>query len=187
MLDESNVGLLGLIDLCLPLFFESLLSYNRWGHDEVGLRLVDIPLTELTIRESGAMANQLVGQRATDSLEQKGIVRVLENASMSLLLDVLEVFAGFTVGRVLLAHVAETAGKLCEPLAIGALSEPTDSQMIRLQKDWTREKGYYRLCIVQSIFRESETATEDYLPGAFSGAAVGFGLFHHESSRAAES
>jgi hypothetical protein len=98
------------------------------------------------------MANQLVGQRATDSLEQKGIVRVLENASMSLLLDVLEVFAGFAVGRVLLAHVAETAGVLRESLPIGALSEPSDLQMIRLQKDGTREEGYYWLCIVQEIF-----------------------------------
>jgi len=138
MLDESNVALLGLVDLCLPLFFESLLSYNRRRHDEVGLRLVDLPLTELAIRESGAMANQLVGQGATDSLEENGIVRVLENASMSLLLDVLEVFAGFAIRRVLLTHVAETAGVLRESLSIGALSEPADLQMIRLQKDRTR-------------------------------------------------
>jgi hypothetical protein len=76
---------------------------------------------------------------------------------MALLLDVLEVFAGFTVGRVLLAHVAETAGILRESLPIGALSEPADLQMIRLQKDGTREEGYYWLCIVQEFLWEKET------------------------------
>jgi hypothetical protein len=98
------------------------------------------------------MANQLVGQRATDSLEQKRVVRVLEHASMSLLLDVLQVIAGLSIGRVLLAHVAETAGVLREPLPVGALSEPADFQVIRLQKDRTREEGYYWLGIVQEIF-----------------------------------
>jgi hypothetical protein len=77
---------------------------------------------------------------------------VLENASMSLLLDVLEVFAGFAVGRVLLAHVAETPCVLRESLPIGALSEPADLQMIRLEKDGTREEGYYWLGVVQEIF-----------------------------------
>ena len=76
---------------------------------------------------------------------------MLENASMSLLLDVLEVFAGFTIRRVLLAHVAETAGVLRESLSIGALSEPADLEMIRLQKDGSREEGYYWLCVVQAI------------------------------------
>jgi hypothetical protein len=156
MLDESNVALLRLIDLCLPLFFEIFHSDNRRGNDEVGLRLVDIPLTQLAICESSAMANQLVGEGATDSFEQKGIVRVLENASMSLLLDVLKVFAGFTVGRVLLAHVAETAGVLRESLPIGALAEPADLQMIRLQKDGAREECYYWLSVVQSIFSAKE-------------------------------
>jgi hypothetical protein len=151
MLYESNVALLGLIDLGLPFFFEIFHSdYRRW-YDEVGLRLVDIPLTQLAIGESGAMANQLVGQGAADSLEQNGIVRVLENASMSLLLDVLEVFAGFAVGRVLLAHVAESAGVLRESLPIGALAEPADFQMIRLQKNGAREECYYWLCVVQAI------------------------------------
>jgi hypothetical protein len=126
------------------------------------------------------MAHKLVGQGATDSLEQKGIVRVLENASMSLLLDVLEVIARLAIRGVLLAHVAETARVFGEPLAIGALSEPTDRQMIRLQKDWTREEGYYWLSVVQSIFREKETATEDYLPGADSGTAIGCGLPSNE-------
>ena len=78
---------------------------------------------------------------------------MLENASMSLLLDVLQVIAGLAVGRVLLAHVAETAGVLRESLSIGALSEPADLQMIRLQKDWAGEEGYYWLGVVQEILR----------------------------------
>jgi hypothetical protein len=158
MLDESNVALLGLIDLGLPLFFEIFHSDNRRGHDEVGLRLVDVPLTQLAIRESGAMANQLVGQGAADSFEQNGIVRVLENASMSLLLDVLDVLACLSIGRVLLAHVAKTPRVFGEPFAIGALAEPADLQMIRLQKDGTREEGYYRLCVIQEFLRKKGTA-----------------------------
>ena len=78
---------------------------------------------------------------------------MLENASVSLLLDILEVLARCAVGRVLLAHVAETAGKLREPLAIGALSEPADIQVIGLEKDWAGEEGYYRLCVIQEILR----------------------------------
>src|ERR1700681_4738837 len=103
---------------------------------------------------------------------------------MCLLLDILEVFAGFAVGRVLLAHVAETAGGLRETLPIGALAEPADLQMIRLQKDGAREECYYWLGVVQEILREKETATEDYLPGADSGTAIGCGLPSNQSARA---
>ena len=77
---------------------------------------------------------------------------MLEHAAVPLLLDVLEILARHAVGRVLLAHVAETSGKLGEPLAIGALTEPTDPEMIRLQKDRTREEDYYRLSIDQRLF-----------------------------------
>jgi hypothetical protein len=72
---------------------------------------------------------------------------------MSLLLDVLEVFARRAVGRVLLAHVAKTAGKLRQSLAIGALSEPADLQVIGLKKDRTRDESDYGLCVVQEAFR----------------------------------
>jgi hypothetical protein len=98
------------------------------------------------------MTHQLVGKGATDSLEQQRIVRVLENASMPLLLDVLQVIARLAVGGVLLTHVAETARVFGEPLAISALSQPADRQVVGFQKDWTREEGYYWLCIVQEIF-----------------------------------
>ena len=83
---------------------------------------------------------------------------MLENASMSLLLDVLEVLACLSIGRVLLAHVAKTAGVLRESLPIGALAEPADLQMIRLQKDGTREECYYWFSVVQEFLREKETA-----------------------------
>ena len=153
VLDQSNVALLRLVYLGPPLIFESLDSDDRRRDDEIGVRLVDVSLTELAICESSTMAHQLVGERSTYSLEQQGIVRVLEDASVPLLLDVLEVVTRRAVGRVLLAHIAETAGKLREPLAIGAFSEPPDLQMIGLDKDRTREKSYYWLCIVQETFR----------------------------------
>ena len=70
---------------------------------------------------------------------------MLENASMSLLLDVLEVLARRPVGRILLAHIAETACKLGQPLALGALSEPADVQVVGLEKDRASEEGYYWL------------------------------------------
>ena len=87
------------------------------------------------------MPNQLVGQRATHSLEQERIVRVLEHAPVSLLLDVLQVLPRRAAGGILLAHVAEAAGKLGQPLAVGAFSEPVNLEMIGLQKDWTREES----------------------------------------------
>src|SRR5712691_8574024 len=88
---------------------------------------------------------------------------------MSLLLDVLEVLARRPVGWILLAHIAETAGKLRQPLAIGALAEPADVQVVGLQKDRAGEEGYYWLRIVQENFREKETATEDRVRGPSSG------------------
>ena len=76
---------------------------------------------------------------------------MLENAAVALLLDVLEILARHAVGRVLLAHVAETSGKLGEPLAIGALAEPTDLEMIRLKENRARDQSYYGLCVVQNF------------------------------------
>jgi hypothetical protein len=87
------------------------------------------------------MANQLVGQRAAHSLEKERIVGVLEDAPVSLLLDVLQIIPRHPTGRIFLAHVTETAGKLRQPLAIGALAEPLHLEMFGLQKDWTREEG----------------------------------------------
>jgi len=71
VLDESNVAFLRLIDLGPPFIFESFVSDDRRRDDEVRFRLVDVPLTELTIGESGAMPDELVGKRATHALEQK--------------------------------------------------------------------------------------------------------------------
>jgi hypothetical protein len=74
---------------------------------------------------------------------------VLENAPVSLLLDVLQIIPGGSVGGILLAHVTEPAGELGQALAIGALSEPFHLKVVRLQKDWTREECYYGFCIEQ--------------------------------------
>ena len=74
------------------------------------------------------MANQLVGQRPAHALEENRVVRVLEHAPVSLLLDVLEVLARLALRRIVLAHVAETPGKLGESLAVGALADPAHRQ-----------------------------------------------------------
>jgi hypothetical protein len=87
------------------------------------------------------MPNQLVGQRPAHSLEEKRIVRVLEDTAVALLLDVLEVFAGRPPGRILLAHVTETSSEFGEPLAIGALSEPVDGEMRRRGEGGTGDNG----------------------------------------------
>jgi hypothetical protein len=55
--------------------------------------------------------------------------------------------------------------------------------VIGLEKDRAGEEGYYRLCIVQESFREKETATNDYRPGAVGGPAVGCGLHYFAINR----
>jgi hypothetical protein len=71
---------------------------------------------------------------------------------VSLLLDVLQVLPRRAAGRILLAHVAEAAGKLGQPLSVSAFSKPVNLEVIRLQKDWAREKSDYRFCIEQGFF-----------------------------------
>src|SRR2546423_2715123 len=93
------------------------------------------------------MAHELVGQRTTDSFHQQRVVRVLENRPVSLLLDVLEILAGRAVGRILLTHVAQASGELCESLTVGALAKPTNLEMLRLQKNRTRQQRYDWLCV----------------------------------------
>jgi len=85
--------------------------------------------------------HQLVGQRAAHSLEENRIIRVLEYAAVSLLLDVLEVLPGRAARRILLAHVAETPSELGELLTVGALAEPVDAEMIGLDEGRTREES----------------------------------------------
>src|SRR5687767_967882 len=59
---------------------------------------------------------------------------------MALLLDVLEIVPRCALGGILLTHVAETSRKFGESLAIGALSEPVDLEVIGLREGWTREE-----------------------------------------------
>ena len=87
------------------------------------------------------MPDQLVGQRPAHPFEEERVVRVLEHASVSLLLDVLEVLAGHATGRILLAHVAQSAGELGELLSIGALAEPVHLEVIGLNEGWAREES----------------------------------------------
>src|SRR5437868_3072701 len=88
------------------------------------------------------MPHQLVSQRAADSLEEQRVIGVLENGTVSLLLDVLEVLTRGAVGWIFLAHVAKPAGKLGQTLAIGALAKPANLQMLGLQENRAREQGY---------------------------------------------
>jgi len=85
------------------------------------------------------MANQLVGQRAAHSFKQQRIVGVLEDGPVPLLLDVLQILTRGAIGRILLAHVAKPAGELGQALAIGALAQPVNLEMIRFQEDRTRQ------------------------------------------------
>ena len=80
-----------------------------------------------------------MGQRPADALEEDGIVRVLEDGPVPLLLDVLQILTRGAIGRILLAHVAKPAGELGQALAIGALAQPVNLEMIRFQEDRTRQ------------------------------------------------
>src|SRR3954469_8714668 len=53
---------------------------------------------------------------------------------MSLLLDVLEVFARRPARRIALTHVAQAAGELRQPLAIRMLAEPFHGQVRGLEE-----------------------------------------------------
>ena len=59
---------------------------------------------------------------------------------MPLLLDVLEVLARLALRRIVLAHVAEPAGELGEPLAVGAVADPVHRQMLRAGEARAREQ-----------------------------------------------
>ena len=72
---------------------------------------------------------------------------------MPLLLDVLQIVPRGATGRIFLAHITEAAGKFGETLAIGALAEPADLQMVRLDERRTREKSDYWFGIVQCSCR----------------------------------
>ncbi|MDB4871739.1 MAG: hypothetical protein JWL97_2743, partial [Gemmatimonadales bacterium] len=141
VLYQANVASLRLVDLGPPLLLQDLVSYYRRRNDEVRLGLVDVPQTELALGESRHMPNQLVGQRPAHSFEENRVIRVLEHAAVPLLLDVLEVLAGRAARGILLTHVAETAGELGEPLAIGALTQPIDAKMVGLDEGRAREKS----------------------------------------------
>jgi hypothetical protein len=80
-----------------------------------------------------------VRQRTAYSFEQKRVRRVLQHAAVSLLLDVLEVFARSAAGRIFLAHIAQPAGKFGEPFTIAAVAEPVDRQMSGLAENRARE------------------------------------------------
>jgi hypothetical protein len=85
------------------------------------------------------MADQLVSERPAHALEEQRIVRVLEDAAMSLLLDVLEILTRVPLGRIPLAHVAEASREFGESLAVSALAEPRDGKMRGLRESGTRE------------------------------------------------
>ena len=79
---------------------------------------------------------------------------MLENAPVSLLLYVLQIIPRRPAGRIFLAHVAEAASILRQPLAVSALAKPFDLEVIGLEEGRTGEKSYPRLCIDQLGFLE---------------------------------
>src|SRR5215207_7364312 len=85
------------------------------------------------------MPNELVRKRSAHSLQQQRVVRVLENAAVSLLLDILEIVSRVAVSRILLAHITKAPGELSESLAVGAFAKPLHGKMTRLGERWTRE------------------------------------------------
>ena len=87
---------------------------------------------------------------------------------MPLLLDVLQVVARRPVCRIFLTHVAKPAGKFGESLAIGALAEPMNLQVIGFEENGAGEEGDYRVGIEQGGFSKKK---EDYQLGAAGGAA----------------
>jgi hypothetical protein len=76
---------------------------------------------------------------------------VLEDAPVSLFLDVLQIIPGCPARGIFLAHVAETAGELSQLLAVRTLAQPLDLEVIGLQKLGAREKSQDRFCIVQRL------------------------------------
>ncbi len=68
------------------------------------------------------MANELVGERSAHSLDEHGVVRVLQNAAVSLAFDVLEIFPRLALRRISLAHVAQPAGEFRQALTVSALT-----------------------------------------------------------------
>src|SRR6185437_7009348 len=70
---------------------------------------------------------------------------MLENAAVSLSLDVLEVLARRSTRRVALAHVAEASGKFRESLAIRRLADPVHRQVRWLDERGTCEQRDGRL------------------------------------------
>jgi hypothetical protein len=66
---------------------------------------------------------------------------VLENASVTLLLDVLEVLACRSARRIPLTHIAEATRELGQLLAVSAFAEPVDSQVVRFDEGRAREES----------------------------------------------
>jgi hypothetical protein len=66
---------------------------------------------------------------------------MLEDAAVPLFLDVLEIFARWPAGWILLAHVAETAGKLGETFPVRTLTEPFHGEMRWLDEGRTSKNG----------------------------------------------
>src|SRR5918999_25647 len=96
------------------------------------------------------MPDQLVRQRSADPLQQDRVGGVLEDAPVPLSLDVLEVIARRALRRVRLAHVAESPRELRQPLAVGAVAEPVDRQMVRRGERGPREEGNLGLVVEAS-------------------------------------
>src|SRR5690348_18455993 len=66
---------------------------------------------------------------AGDPLDEHDVGRVLEHRAVALLENVSEVLGGAPAGWVVLAHIAQAAGELGDPLAIAGLTSPLNREM----------------------------------------------------------
>jgi hypothetical protein len=67
--------------------------------------------------------------------------RVLQNAPVPLLLDVLEIIARGPIRRIALTHVTQATRELREAFSIGAVAEPVHGQVCGLRECGTCENG----------------------------------------------
>src|SRR5258708_20459491 len=87
---------------------------------------------------------------------------MLEHAAVSLVLDVLQVFARRPPGGIVLTHVAEPPRELRQPLAIAAVALPLDRQMLGFGEIGAREHGDLRLVVETLVGGRDESCGHEW-------------------------
>ena len=79
LVDERDVGLVRGLDLRLPRREQGVVADDGRRDHELRVAFVHVTLTQLRVCEARAMADQLMGERPADALDQQRIVRMLEH------------------------------------------------------------------------------------------------------------